>query len=77
MVGDHLTPNSTHSYSFHTHTISSSSSSDGIENQIAMAFSCAMEEVLAMLVEEVGGSSSTPRSKCRRHYINVIVKRLI
>jgi hypothetical protein len=43
--------------------MSSLSSSDGIEDQITNALSCAMEEAIVMLTVEAKGSSSTPRLK--------------
>jgi hypothetical protein len=50
--------------------MSSSSSSDVVEDQIAMTLSCALEEAMSMLAAEAAGSSSASRLKRRRHYIN-------
>jgi hypothetical protein len=45
--------------------MSSSSSSDAIEDQIAMALFDAMEEVMSILITEEANSSSAPQPKRR------------
>jgi hypothetical protein len=48
----------------------SSSSSDAMENQITIALSGGMEETISMLAAGQAGSSSIPRSKRHRCFVN-------
>jgi hypothetical protein len=66
MIGAHFTHISTHFFSLHTHTISSSSSINSVEDYIVMALFSVIDEAMGILIAETVGSSSQASFRRRR-----------